>query len=156
LYRRPKTEYQPYSPFPKEVSNTSENDSSLDDNKDIFSFYSMATDSQLLNCFVHLPIQESLPFQLDFQSIAEAQAQDAELADLRQSKPEKYVQHTFSNDTQVYCYLKEPDAPLKIYLPNAMIQPTIRWYHFALSHPGSTRLKDTIKIHFYNPKYTFL
>jgi transposase InsO family protein len=33
-----------------------------------------------------------------------------------------------------------------------MLQPTIRWYHAALSHPGSTRLKDTIRIHLHNPK----
>ena len=33
-----------------------------------------------------------------------------------------------------------------------MIQPMIHWYHLALSHPGSTRLKDTIRIHFHNPK----
>jgi transposase InsO family protein len=141
-------EYQTYSPFSKTASNA--NDRSPAD--PLSSFYSMADDPQLLNCFVHLPIHENLVFNLDFQSIAEAQAQDAELTELRQSKPQQYVQHTFADDIQLYCYVKDADAALKIYLPNQMIQSTIQWYHYALSHPGSTRLKDTIRIHFHNPK----
>ena len=77
----------------------------------------MALDPQLVNCFVHLPIQENLVFPLDFQSIAEAQAQDAELLQLVQTKPQQYVQHMFANETQLYCYVKDENSSLKIYLP---------------------------------------
>ena len=82
LYRQPNREYQTYSPFNTEASNASSIET-------LSSFYSMATNSQLLNCFLHLPVQDSLPFQLDFKSIAEAQAQDAELTELKQSKPQQ-------------------------------------------------------------------
>lgn len=149
LYRRPNAEYPTYSPFSADASDADANKSA---HQTLSSFYSMATDSQLVNCFLHLPVQDSLPFRLDFKSIAEAQAQDAELTELKQSHPNQYVNHTFAEDTQVCCYVKDANASIKVYLPNAMIQPTIQWYHAALSHPGSTRLKDTLRIHFHNPK----
>ena len=101
---------------------------------------------------MHLPVQDSLPFVIDYKGIAEAQARDAELQELRQKYPQKYTQHTLAPDTQVYCYVRDPESPIKIYLPNELLQPTIQWYHAALSHPGATRLKDTLRIHFHNPK----
>ena len=61
----------------------------------------------------------------------------------------------FANETNLWCHSKDinnPNEKLRIYLPNQMIQSTIHWYHYALSHPGATRLKNTIGIHFYNPK----
>ena len=143
LYR-PKngTNYPEYCPFPVSPDNIDT----------IASYYSVANDPQLLNCFVHLPVQDSLPFVIDYTTIADAQSRDAGLQQLRQQHPQQYVQHALAPDTQVYCYVKNPDANWKIYLPNELLLPTIQWYHAALSHPGSTRLKDTMRIHFHNPK----
>lgn len=124
LYRRPTGDYQAYSPLTQTTSNVdlSSNDSTFTTASNanvssydtLNSFYTVATDSQLLNCFVHLPVQDSLPFILDFKSIADAQAQDAELAELKQTKPQQYVQHTFAQDTQVYCYVRDANSPLKL------------------------------------------
>jgi len=139
VYRRPIGDYQAYSPLTITTSNVdlpsngavtettsnvdlSSNDSTFTTASNanvssydtLNSFYTVATDSQLLNCFVHLPVQDSLPFILDFKSIADAQAQDAELAELKQTKPQQYVQHTFAQDTQVYCYVRDANSPLKL------------------------------------------
>ncbi|CAJ1961137.1 unnamed protein product [Cylindrotheca closterium] len=161
LYCQPIGAYQEYVPLIETTSNvdlssndnrTTASNANISSHDTLNSFYSMATDLQLLNCFVHLPVQDSLPFVLDFKSIADAQTQDAELTELTQTKPQQYVQHTFAQDTQVYCYVRDANSPLKIYLPTQLLQPTIQWYHAALSHPGSTRLKDTMRIHFHNPK----
>ena len=150
LYRRLKEDYHTYSPFITELSNTSSAEKTSIQTLSLF--YFIVNDSQLLNCFLHLPVQDSLPFRVDFKTIVEAQLQDAELTQLKQTKPQQYVLHTFAEDTQVCCILKDANAALKIYLPIQMIQSTIQWYHAALSHPGSTRLKDTLRIHFHNPK----
>jgi hypothetical protein len=43
-------------------------------------FHSIVTDDpDLLDCFVHLPDQHSVPFNMDFQMLAEAQVRDAVL-----------------------------------------------------------------------------
>jgi hypothetical protein len=39
---------------------------------------------------------------------------------------------------------------MKIFLPNELFEPAIRWYHLALGHIGSSCLWDTMKMHFYN------
>jgi RNase H-like domain found in reverse transcriptase len=52
------------------------------------SFYTMVTDDpDLLDCFVHLPDQQDVPFQMDYQTIAQAQAQDNELLQQLQTQP---------------------------------------------------------------------
>ena len=117
------------------------------------SFYSMATDeNDLLDCFVNLPDQSGIPFVLDYETISQAQTQDAELLELAARYPQKYVQQVLAPDTQVYCYISEPNAPWKIYLPNALLENAIQWYHLALSHIGISRVYDTITMHFYNAK----
>jgi hypothetical protein len=121
-------------------------DSSLDD-----SLYSMAIDDDdLLDCFVHLPDQAGIPFVLDYETIADAQTRDAELQHSVQQEPNKYVQQMLAPNTHVWCYIKEPHAPWKIFLPNELLEPSIRWYHLALGHVGSSRLGDTMQMHFYN------
>jgi hypothetical protein len=51
------------------------------------SFFSIVTDDyELLDCFVHLPDQHEVPFLMDSQKIAEAQAQDAVLLQQVSSK----------------------------------------------------------------------
>ena len=117
------------------------------------SYYSMAADdNELLECFVHLPDQAGIPFVLDYRTISEAQNQDAELKALIEKHPLQYVKQALAPDTWVHCYIKETNSPWKVYLPNSLLSDAIKWYHLALSHTGSTRLYDTMKMHFHNAK----
>jgi hypothetical protein len=138
----------PSDQYRKEISNFTR-----DPNDPLNNFYSMAIDdSDLLDCFVHLPDQSGIEFVLDYETIADAQIRDAELQQLVVSHPQWYVHKMLAPDLSVYCYIKEPNAQWKIYLPNELLDPAINWYHLALSHIGSTRLYETITMNFYNKK----
>ena len=39
----------------------------------------------------------------------------------------------------------------KIYVPRALVQPMLQWYHLNLKHPGADRLFATMSQHFYWP-----
>jgi hypothetical protein len=72
------------------------------------SFYSMAIDDDdLLDCFVHLPDQAGIPFVLDHETIADAQTRDAELQQLAQREPTKFVRQMLAPNTHVWCYIKK-------------------------------------------------
>ena len=109
-------------------------------------------DANLVDCFVHLPDQVGIPFALDYATIAKAQAQDAELKAAVLEYPSRYEKKKLAKDVQVYCYTAPPNQSWRIYIPKEMLEPTIRWYHLALSHVGGSRLYDTTRMHFYNPK----
>jgi hypothetical protein len=47
-------------------------------------------DDDLLDCFVHLPATENIPFVMAYQTIAQAQAGDARLPLLRLKEPNKF------------------------------------------------------------------
>jgi hypothetical protein len=113
-------------------------------------FYSLADDDDLLDCFVHLPLSENVPFVLDYQSIAQAQAGDAQLQLLRNSTPAKFQQQLLAPNTSIWCYTDDPNQRWKIYLPTALLERAIRWYHLSLSHIGTRRLTDTMSMTFYH------
>jgi hypothetical protein len=119
-------------------------------------FYSMATElnDDMAHCFAHLPAQVGIPFELDFQRIAAAQERDADLTALKATYPLhcQYVDRMLAPDINVCCYTAQPADPWRIYLPNELLENAVRWYHLALSHLGSTRVNDTMSMHFYNPK----
>jgi transposase InsO family protein len=116
------------------------------------SYFSVATDDDdLLDCFVNLPASEGVPFVLTYEQIAEAQNGDVLLEALRQKDPQQFVQQLLAPGVSVYCYIPEPNAPWKIYLPTDLLLPAIQWYHYALSHQGSSRLFDTMSTHLYHP-----
>jgi transposase InsO family protein len=116
------------------------------------SFYSLVTeDPVLLECFVHLPDQNNVPFQMDYQTIAEAQAQDAVLLQQARAKPFQVRQRLLAPGIQVYCYSAIPGGPWKIYLPAILLRNVVRWYHLALGHCGISRLADTLRMHFHHP-----
>jgi hypothetical protein len=120
-------------------------DSSVD------TFYSMVTDDpDLYDCFVHLPDQQDVPFRMDYQTIAEAQSQDAALLQQSQSQPHK-VQRRNYDGTPLLCHISSPGGPWKIYLPINLLQEVVRWYHLALGHCGTSRLADTIRMQFFHP-----
>jgi hypothetical protein len=82
-------------------------------------------DDDLLDCFVHLPDQAGIPFVLDYETIADAQIGEAKLQHLVQQEQNKYVQQMLAPNTHVWCYIKEPHAPWKIFLPNELLEPSI-------------------------------
>jgi RNase H-like domain found in reverse transcriptase/Integrase zinc binding domain/Reverse transcriptase (RNA-dependent DNA polymerase) len=119
---------------------------------DIESYYSMAiNDDNLLDCFINLPESEGVPFIPDYATIANAQTWDAELLQKANEQPQKYVQQILAPGTSVYCYIREPNAPWKIYIPQELVSDAPRWYHLALGHIGARRLLDTMQMHFYAP-----
>jgi transposase InsO family protein len=68
-----------------------------------------------------------------------------------QTHPQQYVQQLLAPNTTVTCFIPEPNAPWKIYLPAELITDATRWYHLALGHIGSRRLLDTMRMHFHAP-----
>jgi len=114
----------------------------------------MATeqDDDLAHCFAQLLEQAGIPFVLDLQTIAQAQERDANLMQLKARHPLQYVDQLLAPDVHVCCYEKQPQDPLRIYLPDELLVTAVRWYHLALSHIGSNRLYDTMSMHFFNLK----
>jgi Integrase zinc binding domain len=101
-------------------------------------------DDDLIDCFIHLPSMENLPFVMAYQMIAHAQAGDAWLP--------QFQQKVLATNTTVWVYLAEPNKPWKIYLPDALLPRAIQWYHLSLSHLGQSRLINTMSMTFYHPK----
>jgi hypothetical protein len=136
---------------PQDQYRTSQSTTTADLNDPLSSYFSMALldDDNLLDCFVHLPASSGLDFASDYESIAQAQDWDAELAQLAARQPQRYVRQMLAPNRMVYCSIPEPGAHWKIYLPNELLENTVRYYHLVLSH-GTTQLYDTISMHFYN------
>jgi hypothetical protein len=123
-------------PQPSNHQSTETDD--LDD--PLFNYFSMVDDDDLIDCFVHLPDSAGVEFNLDCNTIAQAQNRDAKLQQLVARYPQKYVRNLLAPNTHVNCYIKEPGVPWKIYLPNKLIPNAVHYYHLALSHTGMSRL----------------
>jgi Integrase zinc binding domain len=113
-------------------------------------FQLLAMEHDLINCFLHLPMSENIPFILTYANIAQAQPGDAQLQLLRAQKPNQYTQKVLAPNLSLWCYQKAQDQPWHIYLPQDMLEAN--WYHHALSHVGQVRLTDTMSMTFYNPQ----
>ena len=109
-------------------------------------------DDDLLDCFINLPVQQNVPFRMDFQTIAEAQLQDAALLEHNRTDPTKVKRQLKAPDTPVYTCAESIGGSWKIYLPTSLLQDAVKWYHLALGHIGTSRLLDTLKMHFYHPR----
>jgi hypothetical protein len=48
------------------------------------------------------------------------------------------------------CYVNPPNS-WRIVIPSALLRPITEWYHKVLGHVGSSRLYESISIHFYHP-----
>jgi hypothetical protein len=118
----------------------------------LHAYCSIATDDDdLLDCFIHLPMTENVPFVLDYGRIAQAQGGDAHLMQSRQQHPNKFINNLLAPNTHIWCYLESPNQPWRIYLPDAILLWAIKWYHYTLSHIGCCCLADTMSMTFYNP-----
>jgi hypothetical protein len=70
---------------------------------------------------------------------------------LAQQEQIKYIRQLLAPNVHVWCYINEPNAPWKIFLPNELFEPATHWYHLALGHIlGSSHLWDAMKMHFCN------
>ena len=68
----------------------------------IDTYFSIVTDnSDLLDCFVHLPNEDGLQFDLDYQTIRDAQVGDACLNVLHQNKPDSFAEQLLAPDVSV-------------------------------------------------------
>ena len=115
-------------------------------------YFSMAIDdADLLDCFVNLPASEGIPFVLNYKQIREAQLRDARLQALLIDRPASFANQLLAANLNLSCYIPEPGAPWKIYLPTELLENAIRWYHLALGHLGQSRLYDSISTHLYHP-----
>ena len=89
-------------------------------------FYSMAIDDDnLLDCFVHLPAQQGVPFQMDFEVIHLNQQNDQELLQHAQRSPDRIMQIQMAPELSIYCYIPEQHAPWKVYLPRQLLNNAV-------------------------------
>jgi hypothetical protein len=63
-----------------------------DEEDTLHAFSTMADDDSLLDCFVHIPLTENVPFVLSNQDFLQAQQGDARLRLLRQRTPADFQQ----------------------------------------------------------------
>ena len=103
-------------------------------------------DTEIIECLLNLPSLQELPNPLTIINIRNHQLNDPWLLQTQQLDPLRDPINTINNHN-IICFreiINQPDQHWKIYIPPALIQPAIRWYHLVLGHPGSQRLYDTI------------
>ena len=131
----------------------SENLSSQKSNPDYVpdSFSICLDDDEMLDCFLNHPdVGPANPFPVDFKTIEDAQNRDAELQHNLQQQPTKFVRQAMADNTNLICYISQPNGPWRICIPNELLQHTVAWYHRILGHIGTTRLQATINQHFWH------
>jgi hypothetical protein len=99
-------------------------------------FQSLALENDLIDCFLHFPLLENIPFILTYANIAQAQPGDTQLQTLRAQKPNQYIQKLLAPNLSLWCYQKAHKQPWRIYLLHALLEHAVKWYHHVLSHVG--------------------
>ena len=88
----------------------------------------------MLECFLNYPaVTEEHPFALDYQTIAEAQINDAALLQSLASKPNQFGRFLMNQEANIICHIPGPNQPFKICIFDAMLDNIIRFYHLALN-----------------------
>eukprot|EP00804_Cyclotella_cryptica_P026448 CCRYP_008104-RB/>CCRYP_008104-RB protein AED:0.55 eAED:0.76 QI:0/0/0/1/0/0/4/0/181 len=95
--------------------------------------------SDLMNFAFANRSEENAIYPLTVREIAAAQHTDKTLDKL--SRLEKYKPQLVEN-VQVLC----KDG--KLVIPQELQQRAVQWYHHYLQHPGTTRLKETLRLRF--------
>ena len=104
-------------------------------------------------CF--LPFEYKGESPLNLEKIREEQLNNTELQNHIQKSLDVYVQKTLGKDTELTCYVKPGNDPLKqwkVCLPDSMVKDTVQWLHLALGHPGASCLRALMSARYYNPK----
>ena len=99
----------------------------------------MSEDEELLDCFLNLPNMETTGKNpLKFKWIEEGQLQDLQLQNCKHRLPTQFTIRQFGNETKLITHVKpgdNSDMEWKI-VPEAQIEPVIKWFHQVLGHPG--------------------
>ena len=113
--------------------------------------------SNVIEAYLNLPeleIPEETPLNYDY--IRESQQSDHDLLALAQRYPSQYIYKTLDDTVEdILCYVKPNDNPAtqwRIALPLNMLQPTIKWFHQVMGHPGQKRLRETLHQRYYHPQ----
>ena len=70
-----------------------------------------------------------------------------QLQDWKHRHPTQFSTRHFGNETELITHVKPGDnakTERKIVLPDAQIEPVIKWFHQVLGHQGDNRLRDAI------------
>ena len=133
----------------RNCSRTTPNESNQDD--EFFYAFSVATDDdEMLECLLNYPdLDANTSHLLDYQAMATAQQNDADLLHRLETSPAKYSRKLVE-DVELIIYTPTPEARWRICIPDEHLDATIKWYHQVLNHIGIIRLYKTIALHFYN------
>ena len=105
----------------------------------------------LHECFLNLPeVTAAQPFPLSFQELEASQTQDNRLHGKLGAEPDNYEILPFGNDSELIVRHGQ-DGRTRICIPDARLDAIVQWYHQVLSHPGATRLFQTIHQHLDHP-----
>jgi hypothetical protein len=101
-----------------------------------------------MDAFVNYPDTHTLAFP-SFALLHQHQQQDAELQAARQAQPDKYPLMQIGQFSLIV-YLKEPNTPWRIVIPDSLLDHIIHWYHLSLNHAGMSNLIGTISQHHFH------
>jgi len=106
----------------------------IDDIKDVIECFSCIVDEE---CFLNLPSDMDDDNPLDLEAVKEEQANDQALQNRVAKYPDRYLTKRIGEVDSIICYRKPGDDPTnwKIALPQALLLPTIKWFHQVTGHP---------------------
>jgi hypothetical protein len=73
-------------------------------------------DCHMLECFLHHPDPNEIPFPLNYTLLRQQQFEDYELQNMRNMQPDKFPIHELG-DVQLVCYVPNPGDTWKIVIP---------------------------------------
>ena len=94
-------------------------------------------DDDMLECLLNFPdMEDNVPHLLDFQALAIAQAQDAEVQHKLQMDPTRYMRRVFDTGMNLIVFASSPTSRWRMCIPSAKLDQMIHWYHMVLNHVG--------------------
>ena len=110
-------------------------------------------DQELLDAFLNHPPLEVMANPITMANIQHHQTQDQELMQRAEDQPLRYPVRQV-DETQVITYCTDPynyPNAWRIYIPVALVNRIIQWYHLVLGHRGQGSMYKTISRRFYSP-----
>ena len=93
---------------------------------------------------------DKIKVPVDLRFITEQQQKDEEFLAAKEKYPERFKETLLNNEVKLQLYKKdEENKRWLIYIPEAMSEDLIDWFHMNLLHPGESRLTQTICQKFY-------
>jgi hypothetical protein len=114
-------------------------------------YYSMATElsDDMPHCFAHPPHNRGFPSNSTFEVSLQRKDGTPDLMRYKAKYPLQYVGRMLASDVNDCCF-GTTRRSLADLLIERVLENAVRWYKSAPSHIGSTRLNDTMSMHFYN------